>query len=333
MRALRLTPIRAILLALCLAASAAGPAHALEPLDPALAAALAAIAPDPPPPALTNDQHYLVSNERRLDLFAPFARDLRGALVAVGSDQPYLLAGWSRPTLLVALDFDQLVVDLHATYRAAFLSSPDAAAFAAFWRPDAEPRVVAALDATLPAADRPRALAAWHAAHPDVARRLQVISRDIAPGAPTFLEDPRQYAHLAALFRAGRVLALRADLTAGGALPALGHALAAHGQTVRLLYLTNAEQYFYYRAPYREGMLALPTDRRTQVLRTLPGRPRDWEYVVQSGENFRAWLRHRRTWSVYAMRQMETDHFVGQTLYRLTARPPARPRPRAAPAR
>ena len=82
-----------------------------------------AVVEDPPPPELVRDTHYIVSNESRQDLFKDSIAAHGGALLGVGSDQNYLLAGWSRPELLILFDFDQVVVNVHRVYRAFFLNA------------------------------------------------------------------------------------------------------------------------------------------------------------------------------------------------------------------
>ena len=49
--------------------------------------------------------------------------------MGVGTDQNYLIAGWSRPEVLVLMDFDQVVVDLHRVYQLAFLHAESPEAF------------------------------------------------------------------------------------------------------------------------------------------------------------------------------------------------------------
>jgi hypothetical protein len=121
-------------------------------------------------------------------------------------------------------------------------------------------------------------------------------------GVASLWSDADQLARVQGLLRQGRVVAVRGDLTGPATVRAIATAVARAGWVVRVLYLSNAEQYFMFKQPYRDNMLALPMDRRTVVLRTLPARPRDFEYLVQSGASFRAWLKRRSTRSVYKMR-------------------------------
>ena len=269
---------------------------------PSPAAAWAALPTDPPPAAINNDTHYLVSNEDRLDLFWRRARGRGGLQIGVGTDQNYLLAGWSRPEVLVLLDFDQAVVDLHAVYRALFLEAPDPETFRALW---SDPKGAAQAierhgDAQAQVAVT---LSAYARAHEAVAKRLAALQRDLERRrVPGFLSDAEAYAHLRRLYAEGRVARVRGDLTGPQTVKAIGALARRSGLTVGVLYLSNAEQYFMYGQAFRDNMRGLPLEDSSVVLRTLPARPRDFEYIIQRGHHFHAWLDRRRTTSVYVMR-------------------------------
>ena len=96
-----------------------------------------------------------------------------------------------------------------------------------------------------------------------VPRRLRnVLTTYKQHGVTSFLDDPAQYRYLASLFRSGRVVMVRGDLTAGTSMTSIATAVQMLGGTVRLLYLSNAERYFTYTDAFRQSMLALPTDER-----------------------------------------------------------------------
>lgn len=118
----------------------------------------------------------------------------------------------------------------------------------------------------------------------------------------SYLDTPEQYRYIADLHARGRVVALRGDFTMDGVLREVASVLSTHGQSLKILYLSNIEQYFSYRKDFKDNMLALPFDDETIVLRTLPGRPAGFHYILQSGDDFHAWMRARKVWSVYKIR-------------------------------
>ena len=120
----------------------------------------------------------------------------------------------------------------------------------------------------------------------------------------SWLSDPALYARVRTLFTSGRVVARNGDVTADGALRASGRVARRLGVPVRVIYFSNAEQFFPLGAGYRENVEALPTDERTVVLRTFrerggPYPPGErWHYLVQpiADQNARleAGYRHNR---------------------------------------
>src|SRR5579883_1489971 len=107
----------------------------LRPLPASTVTAFRNVRDDRPPAHIVRGIHYVVSNENRHYLFRDAVRGKGGVFVGVGTDQNYLMAGWARPEVLVLLDFDQVVVDLHRVYRLAFLNAETPAAFMKLWAP------------------------------------------------------------------------------------------------------------------------------------------------------------------------------------------------------
>lgn len=268
-----------------------------------------ALADDAETGPLTNGTHYLASNERDLDLVRTQVTGLGGVLVAVAADPAYILAAWARPEAIVVVDLDPAVVQLHAIYAAFFRAADGPEAFARLWSEAGAAEAKALLDG-----EPLRAL--YEEARPVVARRLANVGRRFSErGTPWLLSDADHYARVAALVRGGRVVALRGDFTRDGVVRAVGEALRAGGLKVGLLYLSNIEQYFLYTPEFRAGVAALPLD-GAQVVRTLPGRPAGFEYILQRGEHFQAWAAAPSVRSVYRIRGFRKgEHLVSRTLH------------------
>jgi len=286
-----LTLVIALTLLVVTPARAAGD---VPPLSEAERGILAAIPEDPAPKNLVRGNHYLISNEDRPHLFHNVLADRRGALIGVGTDQLYVYAGWARSELIIPMDFDKTVVDLHQIYLLLFTKAPTPADFIQLWHKRNASKVQSWLDAHEPdPAARDRLGYAFKIGRQLVYARLKRMdARYRRSKTPTFASDQAQYDHLVALVRGGRIRPVRGDLTQKGCLLAIGQALTKLGHEMDFIYLSNAEQYFAFDDTYRANFFGLPVDDSSLVLRTSPlNRDGLYRYQSQRTVDFQAWLR------------------------------------------
>ncbi len=227
-----------------------------------------------------------------------------------------------------------MVVDVHAVYRQVFLNSPDPASFLQAWsaarRADVEAWITAAHGE---ASERDRVLRVYRVARNLIEWRLKSLRKACrAQKVPTFLDDPAQYAHLRDLFRAGRVFAVRGDLTGRSAVRGAAKALSDAGMTVRVLYLSNAEKYFDFTKDYKANMRAIPFDDRSVVLRTAGGWDPEiapdglYTYLVQPASSFHAWMQDSVPCSFKTLVSRRRHDKTRPGLATITALPPERER-------
>ncbi|MCB9611105.1 MAG: hypothetical protein H6721_18945 [Sandaracinus sp.] len=271
------------------------PADPSAPLSDAARARLEALPNESiaPPP-----EFYFRTNERRHDLLANELANLGGAVVGVGSDQLYTLAAQTRASLIVGVDYDERVPMVHAIYSVLVPEAETPDALAAFFTAARAPQTRALLAERL--ASHPRkddVLRLFDRYRDDWERYLPGVSRRVRQGVVgSWLADPGHYAHIRALFRAGRVHSRCGDLTGTTTVRAVGDALRELGVPVRVFYLSNADQFFPYGDGFKANFAALPTDERSLVVRTLrhpdlPNATNDrWHYVVQPVADLRARL-------------------------------------------
>lgn len=281
-------------------------ADALAPLEPTQRAAFMRTRGDPPAELLGGvtearvGQHYVTGNERGLAAFHARVRGLGGGYLGVGAEQAYVLIGWSRAELAWLVDYDPVVVDMHAVHQALLAAAATPELYLALWH---KPQRLAAI-AVLRAAPDGERLALTYVRHRSrVARRLDELAAGLlAAGVPSYLTDPADYAHVRGLLAAGRMRALTADLTRRGALRNIAGAARRLGVALRVVYLSNAEEY-WERLPdeFRANMQALPIDERSLVLRTLLSweTNRDYRYNAQPARLYRRWLTFPEVRTIY----------------------------------
>lgn len=260
-------------------------------------AAFAAVREDPPPPEIVRNSHYWVSNEYRHDLFRDTIAGVGGILLGVGTDQNYLMAGWAKSELIVLMDFDTAIPRIHRVYGLAFKVSRTPADFLAFWEGDKVKDITDWLRTTYGEdKEGDRMVQAYRTAQPLIRARLKKTLRSYQQrGVTTFLDDAEQYRHLRDLWRTNRVVAIRGDLTASQTMIDLGAAAQKAGLVYRVIYMSNAPQYFDFGDQFRANIQALPVDEKSWYVHTLTRGAFGYadgfyHYNVQPGLNFRQWM-------------------------------------------
>lgn len=265
----------------------------LRPLPAELREALASVRPDPAPASITRGRHYFISNENYHYLWREPIEGVGGIQIGVGGEQNYQYAGWARPEVLVLLDFDEWIVDLHRMYRLFFLHSKDADELVALWSWGKRKTVNQLFEERWPdRKERQRKVRVFEAAHAEVHARLRKLKeRYHYRKIPSFLTDPQQFEHIKTLFEQDRVLMVRGDLTKDRAVSDVGAFAKKAKLPVRVLYLSNAEEYFDYAGNhFVENVRSLPMDERSVVLHSRSYYAYDYRFVYQGGPNFLAWI-------------------------------------------
>ncbi len=239
-------------------------------------------------------EHYPVSNEWRHDLWLPAIRDLGGIFVGVGPDQCYTLAAMQRASLALLVDFDPMVPLVHRMYAVLVPASETPDALVARFQ-DANARETRTLLEQGLASDpqRETILRNFDRQRPRWARYVRAVQRSVRDGvAGSWLADPALYARVRTMFQEGRIVARNGDVTGAQTMREIGAVSQELGEPVRVLYYSNAEQFFSYTPQFVQNVRSLRTDERTVVLRTFrargatyPARDR-WHYVTEPMAGF-----------------------------------------------
>lgn len=256
----------------------------------------------PEDPLTPTPLHYVKSNEVRHDVWFPYIAGKGGAYLGVGSDQNYTLAAVARSELVFLADIDQAVVDLHRNYEVLIEASPDPAALVEKFQPGATEPSIALLTAAyadLPEPERRRLTRSYRNSRETVRVHLERVIKRKQDGEPTsWLSDPILYDHIRALFQADRVRPMAGNLTGPSALKSAGAAARAMGVPVRIIYFSNAEEYFMYIPAFVANVEAQIGDDSSVVLRTIYSKEwvhadQLWAYQVQPLADYKARLARR----------------------------------------
>lgn len=270
------------------------------------------------------DTHYIQSNETAHHLYFPYIDDLGGAYIGVGSDQNYTMAAKARARLVFLMDIDTRVVDLHHMYRVLILASDTPAALVERWHEDHRDETLALLEtefADVETRRRARILRGYRSGRETVYRHLQrVIGRKRDGKNVTWLNDADMYAHIQALYRTNRVRIMVGNLAGQHSIRTAAKASEALEETVSVLYMSNAEEYFRYTPDFVANIKSLPTTSESMVLRTIYSKKWEhadlWAYQIQPIDDFKQRLgdglnRSRNPMLRYADREGDLEKELG----------------------
>lgn len=273
-------------------------------------------------------KHYLAGNEKTLFAFREAIDGVGGGYVGVGSDQAYLLMGWSRPRLAWLVDYDPDVIRIHRVYRAFFLAFDAPEELVAAFSDEGRDAAVRAIEALYPPDEalELRRLYMRHRAW--IARRLEAqVKRLQTLGLPGVYVSQPDYDHVRALLQNERVRPMVVNLLDEQGLAGVGEVARQLEVPIRVLYLSNAEEYWDdYPPSFRRNVGALPRDDRSLVLRTLLTWDinRDYRYGIQPLDNFVEWLSSPDVHRVYRIVRGRPDAIAGRVnVFRTDAPPPS----------
>ncbi|PRQ04015.1 LIC_10091 family protein [Enhygromyxa salina] len=242
--------------------------------------------------------HYVKTNERRHDVWFPYLDNKRGIYVGVAADQNYTLIGVAKSEFVFLMDLDWRVTELHRAYEVLIEASEDPKTLLARFDGDNEEESVAliqeALAGQLSEDELRQCVNSWRGARETVFRHLEnVIVRDRDGVATSWLSNPDYYAHIRKLYLSDRVRMLVGDLTGPQTLTTIAKAAEGLGLPVKVLYLSNAEEYYDYTSQYQANIRGLPGADDSIVLRTIYSKDwvhadALWNYQVQPLADYQA---------------------------------------------
>ncbi|MCX4240878.1 LIC_10091 family protein [Paraliomyxa miuraensis] len=240
------------------------------------------------------DKHYLAGNERSLEIFRPIIEGVGGGYVGVGTDQAYLFMSWARPEIAWLIDYDPAVVEVHEIYRLFFQAAATPEEFVALWDKPAREQALA-LFTNAHDERRAKSLRRWYLGYRGwIHRRLVAVARGMEKAeVPTYLTHQEHYDFIRQMLEQRRVRPMVVNLHDKKGMRGVAQAAQQLGVPIRVLYLSNAEEYWpRYPKQYRQNIADLPFHEDAVVLRTLLiwQVNTDYRYNVQPVANYLQWL-------------------------------------------
>ena len=235
-------------------------------------------------------QHYYVSDEGHADMFKPYIDGIGGGYVGIGSDQAYLYIGWARPQFAWTVDYDDEVVGMHELQQAFIAAAATPDEYRTLWSKERTAEAKAIIAQIAPEGpQRKRLVRILGQGQPRMKRRMTRLAKHLT--VPSYLTDQATYDFLRNLIKHGCMRPLLVDLLADKGMKGIGEVMHQVGLPVRVLYMSNAEEYWAYTDQFRANVRGLPIDDRSLALHTQASNANeDYRYTAQPMKLFVTWL-------------------------------------------
>jgi hypothetical protein len=263
--------------------------------------------------ATLNADHYFISNERRIELFEPYLKDLGGGYIGVGSDQNLSLAAWAKSEYIWLMDFDDYVVSLNRIHILFLKECDNYNCFLDKWKRENKE---SSLKLVEQAFSQEKDFDIYKKVYTlaidknyGVMSRLKELSfMSENFGFKSFHNRKDDYDYLRNLALMERIRADRGDLTKKGTMQVIASKAKEMQIPIRVIYTSNAEEYFRFPDEYRDNILSLPSDNKGYMVRTFTtgakhtlGFPEGekypkefpFHYNLQKIENMKKWMAFR----------------------------------------
>lgn len=260
---------------------------------------------------------YIVTNEHRHFLLAPYIKNLGGGYLGVAAEANYSMIAHARSRVAWLFDFDMNIVRLHKLIGGLVKQSRTAEEFVQRFHPSYSRESLGIL-------------AKEYAKDPDRAGIESVYSRfrhrlyqhysrlqlpDERYGEFGWLRNPNAYKHIRTMYLQGRIVIVPGDMLKDLTMNSIASAARETGVPIRVYYPSDAESHYRFNENYKSNVRALPFDEASVVIRTIwqdyysafkvkqpgwhaPKRKHYWHYVVHGGQSYQKKLQYEHFASV-----------------------------------
>ncbi len=286
---------------------------------------------DPKPAKRRANAHFWAGNERELYIFYRDLKDLGGGYIGVGSDQCYLFVGWMKARYAWCIDYDDKIVSVHWVHQAFLKAAKTPKAFINLWKYRNRKAAKRVLQKAYAGDPRLKSiLRSFWRARGSIFTRLYRMSIFMQRAkTPSYLSVQSQYDFVRKHVLARRVRPMLGNLMATTAVRSIGKAAKRLKVPIRVLYLSNAEQYWRrYPEYYRKNIRSLPYDKRSLVLRTFGKSKKQnlYTYQRQAATQYLSYLKIPSFRRVYEIHSHKV--FRRRSVKFYVADPPRKPRKR-----
>lgn len=237
---------------------------------------------------------YVITNEHRHYLLAPYVKNLGGAYVGVAAEANYSLMAHAKSRYAWLFDFDIVIVRLHMNIKALVKRAETPRDFVQFFAPNKSKEVYAILQEEYPN-------------HPDMdglkgvytkfREKLYSHYKAISQPSATFkdfgwLRNKEAYHYIRTMFLQNRIVIKPGDMLKDKTMRSIAKAVRKTGIPIRIYYPSDAEEHYEFNDHYKKNVLSLPFDEASIAIRSI------WQdYSAGFGIKFPGW--HKPTPGYY----------------------------------
>ena len=158
----------------------------------------------------------------------------------------YTMAAWAKPSVLILMDFDQAIVDLHHAYAIFFRHAETIKDLTALFSPKNEKSTLQLLETEIKDPEqRKRSMRAYKLSRQLLwARFRNSRTRYTRWKIASMFTDDTQYQWVRQMWASGRVYSVRGDLTANQTLNDISAFASSYGEPIRVLYVSTPSSTF-----------------------------------------------------------------------------------------
>ena len=268
--------------------------------------------------------HYVHTNERSHFAYYKYVKNRGGGYIGVGGDQNLTFVAWARSRFVWLMDYDPVVVWVNMINRALVIHTPNRNDFIDLWKKENMQKAQGILKKEYKENADLKNILATHLQFGSRLRfhylkRVRRWRRTWHRVDYSWLHTDEDYNYIRQMFLTKRIRVMKGDLLLGESMKGIAIAARKTGIPIRLIYTSNAEQFWKYSAQFRKNMRGLPMDDKSIIIRTIfttaYGAPLDrkWIYIVQAGLHYQEKLKIDKINKVYRM--MRFRKFVSPGLY------------------
>ena len=252
-----------------------------------------------------DERSYVRMNEWYHEVFHPYIENLEGGYVGVGSDQGLTFVAWAKSEFAWLIDYDPVVVRVNSIHRAFVLHAESPKEFVRLWsRPgQAKPVIERAFRGQ---GEHEQLWRTYRYYRKEVSNAFERVMRLKKNKRSHWLHSPEDYAYIRHMYQTSRIRVMGGDLLKTRSLAGIAKAARRLRTAIRVVYLSNAEEFWPYTGVFRSNVARLPMDQRSVILRTRHSgkygpKIGSYVYVVQGGRDFQRRLEQRSTRGVWSM--------------------------------